>query len=332
MNQNLLNTVKQVTGALDATQGEVIQSLWSGYGEIVRIQLEGASMQSVVLKHIRFPTETDHPRGWHSDRSHERKVKSYDVEMAWYAEYANRCGENARVPHCYYSATLADDEHVMVLEDLDAAGFPLRRSTIDRPGVELCLKWLANFHATFMNEPPSVVWEVGTYWHLATRPDELAATEDLPLKEAAATIDQMLNSCRYQTFVHGDAKIANFCFSADSKQVAAVDFQYVGGGCGMKDVIYFLGSCLDEHLCEVWQEELLDYYFKQLKTALDRRAIPVEWHELESQWRALFPVAWVDFNRFLAGWMPNHWKVNSYSRKLTDNLLSSLSKQSPPSS
>ncbi|NWF39294.1 phosphotransferase [Mariprofundus sp. NF] len=325
MNQNLLDIVKQATGATDATQGEVIQSLWSGYGEIVRIQLKGAAMTSVVLKHVRFPTEADHPRGWHSDRSHARKVKSYDVEMAWYSDYANRCSENARVPRCYYSATLADDEHVMVLEDLDAAGFPLRRGEMDRPTVELCLKWLANFHATFMSETPNELWQTGTYWHLATRPDELAVTDDPALKQAAAAIDAKLNNCRFKTFVHGDAKIANFCFSTDSKQVAAVDFQYVGGGCGMKDVIYFLGSCLDEYLCEIWEDELLDVYFKALKQAIDIQGKNIDWNVLESEWRALFPIAWVDFNRFLAGWMPGHWKVNNYSRRLTSEVISRLS-------
>jgi Ser/Thr protein kinase RdoA (MazF antagonist) len=59
----------------------------------------------------------------------------------------------------------------------------------------------------------------------------------------AAVIDQVLNNCSYQTIVHGDAKLANFCFSKEGA-VSAVDFQYVGGGCGMKDVAYFLGSCL----------------------------------------------------------------------------------------
>jgi thiamine kinase-like enzyme len=65
------------------------------------------------------------------------------------------------------------------------------------------------------------------------------------LKEAAPVIDEKLNTCAYKTFVHGDAKLANFCFAPDG-QVAGVDFQYVGGGCGMKDVAYFIGSCLNE--------------------------------------------------------------------------------------
>ena len=54
------------------------------------------------------------------------------------------------------------------------------------------------------------------------------------------------------------------------RQVAAVDFQYVGGGCGIKDVAYFIGSCLYEEDCERYEEGLLDWYFSQLKEALDK--------------------------------------------------------------
>ena len=79
--------------------------------------------------------------------------------------------------------------------------------------VKNCLFWLATFHATFMNNSAEGLWDVGTYWHLATRPDELASMEDGKLKNAAAAIDQMLNNCKFQTLVHGDAKLANFCFA-----------------------------------------------------------------------------------------------------------------------
>lgn len=78
----------------------MIQTLWSGYGEIVRLGLEGSDLSSVVLKYIVLPDESNqsnHPRGWNTTRSHARKVHSYDVEMQWYRDWSVRCGEGCRV-------------------------------------------------------------------------------------------------------------------------------------------------------------------------------------------------------------------------------------------
>ena len=111
-----------------------------------------------------------------------------------------------------------------------------------------------------------------------------------PLKDAAGSLDLRLKTARFQTLVHGDAKPANFCWGAES--AAAVDFQYVGTGCGMRDVAYFLDCCVPEAECEGW----LDFYFRKLRTAGG-------WsEELEAEWRGLFPVAWSDFTRFMQVW------------------------------
>lgn len=320
---NLHERVCQATGAESVARGEVIQSLWSGYGEIVRYRLQGAAAETAILKHVVFPSKVHHPRGWHNDRSHRRKVRSYEVEMAWYAGLAGRCGEACRVPGCYASETLGE-EHLMVLEDLDAAGFPLRLERLGMEGVRACLSWLAHFHAEFMGEKPEGLWPVGSYWHLATRPDELAALENDALRDAAAAIDAMLSGARFQTLVHGDAKLANFCFSTDGARVAAVDFQYVGGGCGMKDVAYFLGSCLGDREHERYEAMLLDHYFATLKRALAGRGRDTDTVALESEWRALMPVAQADFYRFLAGWMPTHWKINDYNKRVALQVVRSL--------
>jgi len=321
--EQLNRTVLSATGAQVAVRGEVIQSLWSGYGEIARVALQGAPISSVVLKYVVFPTQSDHPRGWNSDLSHLRKVKSYEVEMAFYADWSSRCGDGCRVPHCYAAETLGE-EHLMVLEDLDAMGFPIRKTYLSKPEAVLCLKWLANFHATFIKEKPTSLWEIGTYWHLETRPDELAVMEDVSLKQAAAPIDKILNECQFQTLVHGDAKVANFCFSEDGESVAAVDFQYVGGGCGMKDVAYFLGSCLDELLQERWEAEFLDLYFSELKRALVKKGKEVDFSALEAEWRAMYPIAQADFYRFLVGWMPTHWKINDYGKRVAMDVVAQL--------
>ena len=306
---------------------EILQSLWSNYGSIKRYFLPAQSPDSVIVKQVQLPDEISHPRGWNTNRSHQRKLRSYQVESLWYRSFAQRCDDSCRVPRCY-QLEQTDSEFLMVLEDLDAAGFALRHESLSPQQMIPCLHWLANFHATFMGCSPATdqgsLWPVGSYWHLATRPDELAALEDQPLKNAAAAIDQKLSSARYQTLVHGDAKLANFCFSEDGQQVAAVDFQYVGGGCGMKDVAYFIGSCLYEADCERHEALLLDAYFAELRAALNHRQPAINADALEQEWRELFPYAWADFHRFLKGWSPGHWKINAYSERLSQRVIAEL--------
>lgn len=315
--------VLRETGARALTSIESVQSLWSGYGQIVRCILDDDSDQSVIVKHVRFPDASDHPRGWNSDRSHQRKLRSYQVETAWYEQYGQLCTSACRVPACIALET-RDDGVIMVMEDLDASGFSGRRQVVNDTEILACLSWLANFHATFMGAQPEGLWETGTYWHLETRPDELDALEEGPLKTAAATIDQQLSASPFQTFVHGDAKLANFCFNADGSEAAAVDFQYVGGGCGMKDVAYFISSCLDEDKSEQMAPGLLDRYFEMLGNALDKIGSDVDFTALEADWRALYPVAWTDFYRFLQGWSPGHWKLHRYSERLAREVLDAL--------
>jgi len=335
MNPHFTDITLKATGASSLVESEVIQSLWSGYGKIVRCGLQydqkvGTAQRSalqskpdsVVVKHVHWPDSKNHPRGWNTGRSHERKVKSYQVETTWYDQWASRCDETCRIPKCLALETHGD-EVFMVMEDLDASGFGERRNHVSDTEIKSSLSWLANFHATFMGEKPDGLWETGTYWHLETRPDELNELDDPALKAAAPAIDQKLTDSPFQTLVHGDAKLANFCFS-NSGKVAAVDFQYVGGGCGMKDVAYFISSCLCEDECERQEAALLDFYFQTLETALQHHGKTIDFSELEADWRALYPVAWTDFFRFLQGWSPGHWKIHRYSERLAREVLEQL--------
>lgn len=323
MNNDFQQIAREAAGAADIFHIEDIQSLWSGYGKIMRYGLRGGERETVVIKHVKLPDHSHHPRGWNTDLSHQRKIRSYHVESAWYRDWSEACDEHCRVPFCLVLEE-SEDEFLMVLEDLDANGFPLRKGSVSMHEMHTCLRWLANFHATFMGRSPAGLWPVGTYWHLDTRPDELKALEDRNLKAAAGAIDQKLNSARYQTLVHGDAKLANFCFSRSGDQVAAVDFQYVGGGCGMKDVAYFIGSCLYEDECERHETTLLDDYFTELNKALLARGSHVDLDALELEWRSLYPVAWTDFHRFMKGWSPGHWKIHSYSERLAREVMAQI--------
>lgn len=299
-------------------KGARVQSLWDGYGELFRARLEDGT--PVVVKSVRPPTERHHPRGWSSDAGHARKLRSYAVEQAFYRDWAPKLPEETRVARCLHLAREGDDFE-LVLEDLDAVGFSERRRDVRPPEARACLRWLARFHARFMGSTPDGLWPVGTYWHLATRQEELAATEDEALAAAAPALDARLSGCTYPTLVHGDAKLANFCFAPEGR-VAAVDFQYVGGGCGMKDVAYFLSSLLDFEAMSTESEGYLDVYFETLRAALDGSSFDLD--AVEAEGRALYPWAWADFHRFLAGWAPDHWKLHDYARRHTRAVLDAL--------
>ncbi|MEM9547150.1 MAG: phosphotransferase [Bacteroidota bacterium] len=315
MNEHFRSVILQHTGATSLTKKEMIQELWSGYGKILRIELENADRRSVVVKHVQLPKVSYHPRGWNTDIGHQRKVRSYRVETTWYDQYSTI--SKARLPECLTIEKI-EDEVLMILEDLDASGFSLRKRSASWQEIDACLEWLARFHASYLGQKPEGLWEVGTYWHLDTRPQELEVLSDQRLKKVAARIDEKLNSCHHKTFVHGDAKLANFCFAPDGK-VAGVDFQYVGGGCGMKDVAYFVGSCLYEKDCERLEAQILDTYFMYLQRELSERN-----EALEAEWRSLYRVAWADFHRFLKGWSPGHWKINSYSERVTAEVIKEI--------
>lgn len=315
MTEEPARIVLELTGAEKIISEELIQELWSGFGKIFRICLEGYSKRSIIVKHIHLPAGDNHPRGWNTDISRERKLFSYRVETHWYNQWSRFCDDSCPVPLCLGMKNIGD-ETLLLLEDLKEAGYPYQKTSVNWNNIKAGLRWLAGFHGTFLNEKPEGLWNTGTYWHLETRPDELKVLRDRDLKKAAPLLDSKLNSARFQTFVHGDAKLANFCFSADGNQTAAVDFQYIGGGCGMKDVAYFVGSCLTEHECEDREKDILDYYFSVLRTVLKEKKKHIDPREVELEWRSLYYAAWTDFFRFLKGWNPGHWKLNSYSEKI----------------
>lgn len=325
MHPEFKSYLQKLLKAKDCQETEVIQSLWSGYGKIFRVRLLDSTHETVVVKQISLEKVNTHPRGWNTYISHQRKMKSYEVETNWYKNFNQNCADDCRIPE-FLGSFSQEEKQWIVLEDLDHH-FPLRKEHLKLNDVKLCLRWLAHFHATFLNKPANGLWKIGTYWHLATRPDEFNKMELSPLKDKAKRIDDSLNNCQYKTLVHGDAKVANFCFSQSGNEVAALDFQYVGGGCGMKDVAYFIGSCLTSEECQEYEKEILNFYFKELKNLCLNSLSFEQYEELEQEWRRLYPFAVADFMRFMKGWMPSHKKVNSYTEEKVNEVLKILNTQ-----
>lgn len=299
---------------------ELIQSLWSGYGSLLRIF---TSETSFIIKHIQPPSVKNHPRGWNTNISHQRKLTSYEIESAWYQHHQTNPMPKSKFPKCIHFQK-KNQEAILILEDLKTAGFPKTKSSLSQKDILNCLSWLAEFHTFYLNKKVSSIWETGSYWHLDTRPDELNVMKDSKLKKKASLIDHHLNSSRFKTIIHGDAKAANFCFSDSKTEVAAVDFQYVGYGPGVKDVAYFLSSCLDEYENEKYETFYLDHYFKALKKECKAKQPEININALETDWRKLYPFAWTDFVRFLMGWCPDHFKIHRYSKKQVNLCLDQI--------
>jgi hypothetical protein len=301
------------------SQAILVQPLWSDMGGLWELSLDGyaADHTSVMVKWVDLSRPAKHPRGWNSNRSNQRKLKSYEVERTFYRDFSSSLSQACRVPKILAQRTTPESS-ILVLENLNDEGYPFRRSECTDVELDSCLKWLAEFHGHFLGRKPVGLWEVGCYWHLDTRPDEWEAMEEGELKKYASDLDRVLRSGHYQTLLHGDAKVANFCFASDGK-VAGLDFQYVGAGCGMKDLAYFLGSCIPESDLTQRHEEFLGKYFDFLEKAT--KAHGIEFLELEREWRMHYALACADFERFIQGWMPSHWKRNAYSGKMTKLAL-----------
>lgn len=318
----LITQLKDVLNDENLDKVETVQMLWSDYGEIARY-FSPANNKHIIVKHIDVPLQVTHPRGWDGEVSHQRKLKSYQVENHFYQSYSENCLDSFRVPKLIASLSLGE-QLCIVMEDLDYAGYSTRLDDINIEQIKLVITWLANFHGYFLNSKAHGLWPQGCYWHLATRQDELAAMAAGRLKDKANAIDQKLNDAKYKTLLHGDAKLANFCFAADSTKVAAVDFQYVGSGVGVQDLAYFLGSCLDSKDLHKYHDELLTAYFSNLTLAIKRYHKGINSKLVITEWQELYAYAWADFYRFLQGWSPTHFKINGYMHRQTEIALEQL--------
>ena len=153
----VMDAVAKATGATSARRGERIQSLWSGYGEIFRVELTGAGVETVVVKSVQPPARL---RGAKKDASHARKCRSYDVETTWYRTLASRCDETCRVPALVGSRT-SNGGVAHRARGPGRRGFPGAPRDPGRRRARLVPRWLAAFHARFLGVAPERALEDG---------------------------------------------------------------------------------------------------------------------------------------------------------------------------
>ncbi|CUS13758.1 unnamed protein product [Tuber aestivum] len=121
----------------------------------------------------------------------------------------------------------------------------------------------------------------GGYWYLATRHEEYASSEDAQeeytwlIPYALPVAERLKTEALGRTLLHGDVKGENILFSKASSQggaqkeekCALYDFQYVGSGLGVVDLVYFLGTTMDERDLRGNENEeaLLRVYFEEVE-------------------------------------------------------------------
>ncbi len=320
----MLEQVSKLIADPELTVIEQIQPLWSNFGVLARCYSPILN-KNVIVKYVQPPNleSNQHPRGWNTTTSHIRKIKSYQVETHFYQHYAKETDLCCIVPQCIAYAP-NDNQFILVLDDLHELGFTEHREEGNEFIVKKGIDWLAHFHAKFMGSQASGLWQQGGYWHLSTRQDELQKMADGELKNSASLIDSKLNQAKFQTLLHGDAKLQNMCFKPETAKVAAIDFQYVGKGAGVLDLMYFLGSAFEQDDLYKYSESLFEYYLTRLESALKEYRVNINFAELRHEYRELFPFAWADFYRFLLGWNPDSWKVNDFINDMAAQALSNL--------
>ena len=98
---------------------------------------------------------------------------------------------------------------------------------------------------------------------------------------------------------------------------AMVDFQYCGGGLGVKDIAYMMATSVAPSL--VAQEaELLQHYHTHLMAALQGRGTPCPEYTVEIMTEH-YEIAMLDFVRFMAGW--GWWGNTSWAGNRANSVL-----------
>ncbi|CAH9066779.1 hypothetical protein PSECIP111951_03643 [Pseudoalteromonas holothuriae] len=289
--------------------------LWSGCGEVRKMCLDE---QNVVVKFSYVPKQLVHRHIQQSDFALSRKRTSYKIELTFYQWFHTNPKAGCQIPELIFSSQ-KNNATCLVLADFSYQGF-VQHTDVSMQQHHAILSWLARFHSQFINQSEQIGWQQGGYWHLATRPDEWQRMHHHGLKTQAQYIDDLVTHCPYRCVIHGDAKVANFALD-NHLNVIGYDFQYVGGGVGVQDVMLYFTSVFDETSLFNHADRLLEYYLKQLNAHLRINHSTDYVINVINSWRALWPVVWADFHRFLLGWKPDHVKINQYMLEHTNATL-----------
>lgn len=212
----------------------------------------------------------------------ELGARAYQLEVGFYRDVADRCG--ARVPLCHHAdISSTGGDFILVLEDIahGAQGDQLTGCSVDE--ARRAITNLAHLHAATWNDaaldgypwvPESDPASLGLYMGLAHPPfverfQDLVEPSTLEVFGAFAASAVDWNDAQPSTraAVHGDYRLDNLLFAAESDEVVAVDWQTISLGNPGRDLAYFLGNSLTTDRRRSHEDELVQHYVGELAAA-----------------------------------------------------------------
>lgn len=344
MNAGFLSAVLSKT-VVDVKETKLC-SLWAGYGSIKCLTVRTATDTiRLICKEVNPPKDTG--------VAHERKVTSYLVEIELYKMGHLMKVAGIAIPDIYHLESSASGKATLLMSDLRVE-YPIAGDGgLDWPKTLAAVDWLANFHAFHWERSESLVesklWPEGCYWRLDTRQKEYEdiGSEWLRLKNAAFVVADLLKngthpstngfSHPHKTLVHGDYKSPNLQFActtsankAETRQqeyvCAAVDFQYCGGGYGVRDVGQLIVSSCDmphpynHEKALALETAILEYYYAKLLSYLKNYGRVSDVQYSYDMLTKHYELCLVDYVRFMAGW--GMWGNTEYAERRTEEILS----------
>jgi phosphotransferase family enzyme len=206
----------------------------------------------------------------------------YAAEAGFYRELAPRL--DVRTPRCWYVA-ITDDRtsFTLLLDDVAPATPGVQAESCSIAQARASIANLVGLHAPLWNDPqlhdldflmrpdPSRTELLGQALASATAgfieryEAQLGDGAAETLREAARRIGAW-QMARLEPFavIHGDYRLDNLLFAPSGGDVVAVDWQTAGIGPPLRDVAYFLGTCLDPDPRRKHEQELVAGYHAAL--------------------------------------------------------------------
>jgi hypothetical protein len=224
----------------------------------------------------------------------------YAAEVGFYTELATSL--DVRTPRCWYGAIAADNSRcTLLLDDVSPAPPGIQADGCTAEQASAALRNLIGLHAPTWNDPRL------RNMRFLLRPDRATAamvpqimstaTEDFirrfagqlddgdaqTLRGVAAAIEpwQLAAPARF-SLIHGDYRLDNLLFDSGTGQVTVVDWQTAAIAPPLRDVAYFLGTCLQSDDRRSNEGELLREYHGAL---IDRGVTDYGAHQCWNDYR-----------------------------------------------